>query len=625
MKIKRPALSIVLALVALSVLSGSVCRRTVIRDGVRVSVDEAREIDLAKADAALEEDRLDEAITRLERFQEEFPRSNDQAYVLAKLGEAYYKKGEHERAAVYFQRVLDEYPKQPEAALAAWGLCLDAFRMDNCDKIEALVLEYRYLAEDSVWDRMTLLQAECKLKSDDKLSALYLFGEEVRHGKDSELQGKAVERAEALAREMPAEQLETVAGQHPEEFPGDLALVVLIEKLADQDRIDRAQEFAVAFEDGFTDSTYQAEFDILKDLLDRRKSVKYNRIGVLLPVSGRLSGYGERALKGIMLAGKVFDEAGPIQPSELIIRDTGGEDADIEALVTELVEDEHVLAIVGPLRTSYAERAGKKAQELNVPLVALSPGEEIPAIGDWVYQNSLTKSSQVEAIVDYAIAGQGLTSLGVLYPNDSYGEDFSRLFMDRVAMRGGSVVAAESYDLSSTDFKDQIRSLKKQGGKNGIQALFIPDDWGRVAMIAPQIRYYKLEDVRLLGINAWHDDRLIQKTQPEDLIGAVFTDGISPELSMPAFNDFTRRFGEEYDALPDLVASQAYESVSLLLHIVKEYRVRDRRQLKRALDHITRYPGVLGAITVEESGFFRKPVYIYAVGEDRFRVISTFE
>ena len=142
-------------------------------------------------------------------------------------------------------------------------------------------------------------------------------------------------------------------------------------------------------------------------------------------------------------------------------------------------------------------------------------------------------------------------------------------------------------------------------------------------MISPQIRYCRLTKVKLLGINGWHSEELLTQTQPEDLEGAVFTDAFAPEARRPGFNSFTRRFQGEYNEWPGLLEAQAYEAVDLLLYLIQTYHVRDRKQLKQALDHVKDFPGVLGLITVDPEGKWRKPLYLFTIRDGEFYVIST--
>ncbi|HUT52929.1 MAG TPA: penicillin-binding protein activator [bacterium] len=615
------ALGIGLMLLAFALLPGAVCQRTVIREGIKVPVEQAQREDMEAANQALNDGRYDDAIAAYERFNQDFPGSPYAALALVRAGEAYYKQGDFANARGHFQEVMEKYPQSPEALDAAWGLCLIAFSEKDCGRLDGLVLANRGQGNGRRWDQMTMFLAECEKTAGDAGRAFDLYAEESRQGRDEATRDQARAAIETIIPDVPDERLEPAADKYQDGFPGDLALLTLVRRNLDNEKLDQASAFADRFAERFSDSSYFPEFQEIKDLLERRIKVKPNRIGVMLPLSGDFAAVGEQALKGMMLAAKVFDEAGAIFASDLIIRDTA-QDRSPEDIVDGLVNDDHVIAIVGPLRTSVAERAGKEAQKLGVPIISLSPGENVTLIGSMVYQNCLSKSEQMDALADYAVNAQHLTSIAALYPNDNYSREFFDLFARAVSQRGGSITAASAYDDTSTDFKQEIRALKAQQPSAKFKAIFIPDSASRVAMIAPQLRYYNLRGLRLLGMNGWHSPELLSRTQPDDLEGAVFTDGIAPEANKPVFNNFARRYRAEFNETPGIMEAQAYESVDLLLNTINRFSVKDRDQLKQALDHIEDYPGALGAISVDQAGKWKKKVYLYMVIDGEFSVIS---
>jgi ABC-type branched-subunit amino acid transport system substrate-binding protein len=619
-KFRAGTLTLFLLIAGLALLS-AVCQRTVLRDGVKVPVEEAQKNDLDNARAALDAGRYDDAIALYSRFSEDFPNSPFTVQALVKTGEAYYKKGDLDRAEHFFQDALKRFPKDPEAVDAAWGLALIHYSQKDCAALSAVVMDRRDLAEGRRWDQMTMLLAECEKEAGDIDRAFELYVDECRQGRDDQIKDGAKEKLNLMVKDVGDSSLEEAAADYQDGFPGDLALLTLVQRNLDHDKLDKASSFADQFQTRFPDSKYYPDFEKIRSLLERRTKVKANRLGVMLPLSGDLAALGAQALKGMMLAAKVFDQAGAIFSAELIIRDDSSGDTP-EQIVDSLVNDSHVIAIVGPLRAGVAERAAKKAQELGVPIITLSPYEGLPLLGDMVYQNCLTKSEQAEALADYAVRAQGITSFAALYADDQYSREFFQLFAKAVAERGGAVTAVESYDRDSTDFKDQIRALKQKKKTRDFKALFIPEGSDKIVMIAPQLRFYNLTGVRLLGTNGWHSPELLAHTQPADVEGAVFCDGIAPEANKPTFNSFARHYKDEFNETPGIIEAQAYESVDLLLSVINRYMVKDRQQLKTALDHTEDYPGVLGQISVDPHGRWQKPVYLFMITDSEFTVIS---
>jgi ABC-type branched-subunit amino acid transport system substrate-binding protein len=96
---------------------------------------------------------------------------------------------------------------------------------------------------------------------------------------------------------------------------------------------------------------------------------------------------------------------------------------------------------------------------------------------------------------------------------------------------------------------------------------------------------------------------------------------MAPEAKRPLFKTFQRNFEESYGSAPGVMEVRAYEAVDVLVHLIDNYRVRDRVQLKKSLDHVKDHPGVTGPISVDIYGKWRKPVYLFTVMDGEFIVI----
>lgn len=608
-----------LILAAVWCLTGAVCGKQGPQKGPDLGLagDEAR--DLAQADQALAAGKNDDAIRGYEAFLLKYPESPAAPRAVEKLGEAYYQKKQYAKADELWRRVLDQYPQSAEAVDAAWGLALLAYGRSDYAAAGQLIGEYRAQASGRRWEQMTLLLAECAVARGQVPEALSLLSEEWEKGSDQELRNQARTRAETLIRGLKDDQLSDLVRYFKHGFPGDCALLELANRAITAGDYSRAADLIAQFSANYPQSPYQADADRIKTLIAQKNQVRLNRIGVLLPQGGQLAGFGEQVLRGIMLAGNVLAPERSTFPVEFIVRDERSDQVPIEKTVEDLVKQENVIAIVGPLQRTQAERAAVKAEELGVPLIALSPGDTLARKGKNVYQNYFTKTEQVEAVVAYAVTEEKLSRFGVLYPNSGSGKEFMQVFSAAVGARGKTVVAVQAYAPNQSDFKNEIKALKDQK----IQGLYIPDSsWTRVALIAPQLRFYSMGNVKLLGVSGWHDDQLLTRTSPQDLEGAVFVEPLAPEAPRPEFAEFSRRFQEQFGTVPGFMEATANETAALLIQLLKTRQPQSRDELRTLLDRVKDFPGVLGPITVDQYGKFQKPVYLYLINNGRFTLVS---
>jgi ABC-type branched-subunit amino acid transport system substrate-binding protein len=229
------------------------------------------------------------------------------------------------------------------------------------------------------------------------------------------------------------------------------------------------------------------------------------RIGVVLPLSGRYESFGAAALKGLLLAAQIFDEApperrpGPVagfqgaggalsgssetgadpllrlmnaisreffasesrsrSGVELRVRDSGGNPERAAAAIREFAADENIAAVVGPIFSAESEAAALEAERLGIPLLTLSNREQIARGREFVFRLRMTPDDEIDRLVDYAVADRGAEKFAVLYPLNRYGRGMRSRYWNAVLDRGGIVVAAAGYEPDATDFSASIRSL----------------------------------------------------------------------------------------------------------------------------------------------------------------------
>jgi ABC-type branched-subunit amino acid transport system substrate-binding protein len=181
-------------------------------------------------------------------------------------------------------------------------------------------------------------------------------------------------------------------------------------------------------------------------------------VGVILPLSGVHQPFGDKVLQGIQLAIKEFESPGKIPLISLSIRDSKGSPWEAEKAVEELATKEKVIAIIGPLLSNTSERAAKKAQQMKVPLLTFSQKE---TKGDFLFQNSLTPSDQVQTLVAYATKELNLKTFAVFYPNSPYGLYLKNLFVQEMPRKGGKISGVVVYQEDQTDFSQEIKGFFK--------------------------------------------------------------------------------------------------------------------------------------------------------------------
>jgi branched-chain amino acid transport system substrate-binding protein len=382
--------------------------------------------------------------------------------------------------------------------------------------------------------------------------------------------------------------------------------------------------------------------------------VAYDRyaLGCLLPLSGPYKLFGARALDGIQLAFSQVNATQAGRPVKLLVRDTGS-DPDQAARAMQALAEAQVAAVLGPIAT--AESAAEVAQVRRIPIMTISQREGITDIGDNVFRNFITPRMQAAALASYMLETLGKHRLAVLYPNENYGRTFRDVFWEEVYQRGGEIVALEAYDPQQTDFEEAIkklagryyetpsdlkalrepldllgpltalpgytppaqeetaaaipgrRSRASQQEDQGpppivdFEALLVPDAPKLLGLVIPQLAYYDIVNMTLLGTNLWYSDKLL-KDAGEYAQGAVFPADFFPDSRSPQVQQFREAFEAVYGRPPGFIEAIAYDTAKIMLQIILDPDVRLRAGIRHALLNGPPMEGVTGSVRFDGYG-----------------------
>jgi ABC-type branched-subunit amino acid transport system substrate-binding protein/predicted negative regulator of RcsB-dependent stress response len=373
--------------------------------------------------------------------------------------------------------------------------------------------------------------------------------------------------------------------------------------------------------------------------INQRLAFKRRVIGCLLPLSGPYAEFGNRALNGIQFALDQFNRQSNQPAFEIIVKDTRSDPAIALKAVRQFDKD-RVSLIIGPIITS--EYAAREAQSLGIPIVALTQKPGIPDLGEYVFRIFLTPQMQIDTLLPYVVNQLGVKRFAVLYPEEVYGDTFLKLFRDRALYYGASLVAVESYKPEQTDFGSQIKKFVKTRKRDisgspvsrklprnrdlrhrkyeaivNFDAIFIPDSAEKIALIAPQLAFYDIDRVLLLGTNLWHSDTLIHMAR-DYVQEAIMTDAFYAEDPNINIQEFITTFAERYGQTPGFIEALAYDAAMINFHTLSHPKIRSRKDLTDALQKVRNFEGVTGYTSFQENGDTIKKLYLLQVENEQF-------
>ena len=315
------------------------------------------------------------------------------------------------------------------------------------------------------------------------------------------------------------------------------------------------------------------------------------KIGMIQP-----SGYYTSFTKGAELARTRINKRGGVleRQIELVIMDNQGarvvpDAAESVRIAKALIQEEDVVAILGPIFSNNSTQVGPVVQELGHPIIPGSAGEYVTAAGDFVFLVVPTTLAEGVAMAQFATDTSELsaTTAGIIRQAESdYTEGLARAFGESFQKLGGDIVASEVYEVGDTTFDAQLARIKKASPDVLYLVGVIPD----IHFVMAQARKIGIDAI-FLGSDSWDEPEKTFRTLTDNapLEEGYFTTNFSPEL--PNAGLFVEAYTEKFSIRPDGIAAAGYDAMSLLASAMETAQTFSPSAVRDALSSITDFQG----------------------------------
>ncbi len=428
----------------------------------------------------------------------------------------------------------------------------------------------------------------------------------------------------------------------------------LAEKLMQKEEMGAAKDKFREFLRDYPQHEYVVQAQNYISRMGSLEKVDANTIGVILPLSGKNAPFGQKSLMGIQLAAGVFgDSKNSKSGIRLAIMDSQDDPEVARMAVDRLIEEDNVIAIIGPLGGDAAEVVARQCALSGIPNITLSQKDDLEGLGKYVFRIAMTNNNQIKRLVSYAMDDLSMTKFAIMYPTDNYGQELTKEFWNEVLSKGGEITAVQPYKVKQEDFRDDVRKLlgsyytwarkteyadikkqkeddaanatsKKKKDKEvslppvlSFDAVFIPDDARTAAQIAPYLPYYDARDVLLLGPNTWNSPQLVSRGG-DNVEGAIFVDGFSSSPNFEEGKIFIKNFKTSFNSNPGVLEAQAYDATNVLVNAIKKGS-QTRDSLRSAIPGTGSFIGATGKISFGNDGETEKELFV--LGVERGKIV----
>lgn len=351
------------------------------------------------------------------------------------------------------------------------------------------------------------------------------------------------------------------------------------------------------------------------------------KVGLNAELTGDMPAVGASSKNAAEMAVKEVNDAGglPVGGKKikvtLVVEDNAGKAEQSAAATQKLIDQDEVVAIIGPNASRYAIPASEVAESAETVLItpwSTNPKTTLDANTNqpkkYVFRAAFIDPFQGQVLAKFALDKMKAKKAAVLYDVASdYNKGIAEVFKSSFEKLGGKVVAFETYTTSDKDFSAQLTKIKNAAP----DVIFLPNYYSEVPLQVQQAHRLGIT-VPFLGSDSWGSSELL-KLAGNELEGYYFSTHYAADNATPSAKKFIETYKNTYGVVPDDVAALTYDAFGLLFTAVKNAGKTDRASVQKALSQLPKYQGVTGDMKFQPgSGDPIKSAVILQIKGDKF-------
>ncbi len=307
------------------------------------------------------------------------------------------------------------------------------------------------------------------------------------------------------------------------------------------------------------------------------------RVGVVLPLTGDLSNFGNIEKNSFLMGLEEINAAGGVngRSIELVFADDASKIDIGRSVVERLIEQDKVIALTGGYSSDVTHAAALVAERRHVPfLITTGAADMITEMGwDYVFRLSQPLSEYSKTLIEFLQEVLKPKSVVILHDNGLFGRSGAIEFSEQASEMGWKILIQEAYKPGTADFKSLLGGVKAANPDVVYMISYVKE----AALLLKQSRELNLTPKAFAGAGAGF-------TLPEffELAGSAADKVVSatlwtPQVPYPGakeyYNNYLKRFGAE----PDYHGAEAYASVYVVADALKRAKELTPQAIREAL------------------------------------------
>ena len=275
---------------------------------------------------------------------------------------------------------------------------------------------------------------------------------------------------------------------------------------------------------------------------------------------------------------------------------------DIVQSATELIEDENVVALLGPLFSSHAVKVGPVA---TVPVLLGATGANVTETGEFLFLVASSNALQAKLMAQFAVNELGAETAAMIWQNeDVYSIGFIEAFDANFQELGGSIVASEVYESGDMTFETQLSVIKEANPDVLFLASFPPAN----PLIMKQARDMGI-GATFIGSDGMDDSLMFEVLEDNTpLENTYYCTNFDPEVTA-----FITAYETVFENPANGIAASGYDAMKILAIAIEAAQSTDPVAIRDAIAAITNYEGATSISHFDENRHPVKSVGVFQI------------
>ncbi|MBI9104276.1 MAG: ABC transporter substrate-binding protein [Spirochaetales bacterium] len=336
-----------------------------------------------------------------------------------------------------------------------------------------------------------------------------------------------------------------------------------------------------------------------------KKEADTIKIGALFAVTGGASFLGAPEAKSAEMVVEELNAAGGIDGRmiELIIKDTAGNPEKAISFTKQLIEEDKVLAIIGPSTSGETMQIKDLCESYKTPLISAAAAEAIvDPVASYVFKTP-QKDSYVAKWIFSTMNEMGIKTIGVVGANTGFGNAGLGQLEKYAPEFGIEIAAMETYDSAATDLTAVLTKLKARGVEAVVNwsivpaQSIVPKNMKQLGMEVPLFQSHGFGNIKYVEAAGAAAEGIIFPAGR--LLVAEKLDDSHPQKANLVH--YKTAYEEKYGEAVSTFGGHGYDAIMLVLEALKNVDEINRTSVRDALEKISGFPGTGGVFNMTVS------------------------